>query len=122
MVVFQDYTTVVATQSYVLDQVAGLPPGAGATWRTVEVDLGSLPSNGGSFTVVPPGGGLTVGDMLFGFDAPGTLTTGEDDSRLEADAPTFRGVAVSTTDITVYWHSHSPMAGKRLLCYTVVSV
>ena len=98
-----------------------IPPasgGAGVTLTTVEVNVGSVPKSGGSFTIA--GAALTVGKPVLINQAVGPYT-GKGTLPDEAEMDQVN-VAASVTDaatITAYWSSARRVKGNFKFNYQV---
>lgn len=94
--------------------------GGGSSWLWQEVNLGSVPSYAGRFTVTFYG--ATVGQLARIVEYPVTMSNGELGDRCEADSVTLSGHVLSDDQITVYWRSTGPLAGLRAFAFTTVSL
>lgn len=107
--------------SATLDDISGvIGGGGGLTWRAQEVNLGSVPTMGGRFTVSFPG--ATVGQGAIVVDYPAELSNGELGDRCEADGMTLQGICASSDQLTIYWRSTGPLAGLRYIAFTSAAI
>lgn len=106
--------------SATLDDIGGVIGSGGLTWRAQEVNLGSVPTMGGSFTVSFPG--ATVGQGAIVVDYPAALSNGEIGDRCEADGMTLQGICASSDQLTIYWRSTGPLAGLRYIAFTTAAI
>lgn len=92
--------------------------GGGSTLTTVEVNLGSTPKCSGKFTI--SGTALTVGKPVVITKAVGPYTgKGTLADEAEMDLMSISAQVASTTQITAYWHSTSPVRGNVKFNYFI---
>lgn len=95
-----------------------IPPAAGVTLTTVEVNVGSVPKSGGTFTIA--GAALTVGKPVLINQAVGPYTgKGTLPDEAEMDQVNVAASVTGAATITAYWSSARRVKGNFKFNYQV---